>query len=185
MKSKKMVILEVVTASCTTIFLFVVFAIVFSILLGQRLEYISGTSLSMLLVFLLLPALTYRKFNLPIKFFNNVYNWKYLVRLIFYIILIFLNYQNKEFLVAMLIVGLAEEFFYRKIILGRLLEIFNVSTSLIISSLLFAVILHNSESFIINITLRMFLGLILGAIAYKTKDIKDTVFIHTIYNLLV
>lgn len=89
MKSKKMVILEVVTASCTTIFLFVVFAIVFSILLGQRLEYISGTSLSMLLVFLLLPALTYRKFNLPIKFFNNVFNWKYLVRLIFYIILIF------------------------------------------------------------------------------------------------
>ncbi|PNZ07355.1 CPBP family intramembrane metalloprotease, partial [Staphylococcus coagulans] len=96
-----------------------------------------------------------------------------------------MNYQNIEFLVAMLIVGLSEEFFYRKIILGRLLENFNVSTSLIISSLLFAVILHNSESFIINITLRMFLGLILGAIAYKTKDIKDTVFIHTIYNLLV
>ncbi|ARJ50207.1 CPBP family intramembrane glutamic endopeptidase [Staphylococcus lutrae] len=185
MKSGKKVILEVITISCTTVFLFIFFAIVISILLGQRLMYLYSTSISMLFVFLILPALLYRKFNLPIKFFNNVFDYKYLIRLIIYILLIILNYQNIELLVAMLVVGLTEEFFYRKIILGRLLETFNVPVSLIISSLLFAVVLHNSESFVVNITLRMFLGLILGAIAYKTKDIKDTVFIHTIYDLLV
>ncbi|WP_410250482.1 CPBP family intramembrane glutamic endopeptidase [Mammaliicoccus sciuri] len=85
----------------------------------------------------------------------------------------------------MIIVAISEEYLYRKIIYNRLLKHFNFVISAIISSILFALILHNAENFIVNITLRVTIGLILCFVTFKTKDIKDSIFLHLIYNLSI
>ncbi|WP_411860712.1 CPBP family glutamic-type intramembrane protease, partial [Mammaliicoccus sciuri] len=72
-----------------------------------------------------------------------------------YIFVLVCVYQSIWQFITMIIVAISEEYLYRKIIYNRLLKHFNFVISAIISSILFALILHNAENFIVNITLRV------------------------------
>lgn len=61
----------------------------------------------------------------------------------------------------------------------------SIIISCIISSIVFAFILHNNEDFVTNLVIRLPLALGLSGIYVKTKSLSLPIVIHAIYNLLV
>ena len=84
-----------------------------------------------------------------------------------------------------LIVAMGEEYIYRHLLISLLSKKMSVVISCIISSLVFAFILHNNEAFATNLIIRLPLGLVLSGIYVKTKSLSLPIIIHSIYNLLV
>jgi len=83
------------------------------------------------------------------------------------------------------IISLGEEFLCRNLLMNILRLKFTVWISILISSILFAFLLHGNEYFLINLFVRFPLGLIFGFIATKDDSIKYPKLLHTIYNLMV
>ncbi len=84
-----------------------------------------------------------------------------------------------------LIVSIGEEYIYRHLILNMLKEKYGEVISILISAVMFAFILHNSEAFIINLLVRLPLGIVFGIVTVKTKSIKTSIIMHTMYNLVI
>lgn len=82
-------------------------------------------------------------------------------------------------------VSIGEEYIYRHLLINLLAKKLNIVLSVVISSLVFAFILHNNESFITNLCYRLPLALVLSSIYVKTESLSLPVFVHTIYNLMV
>ncbi|MFD4706953.1 CPBP family intramembrane glutamic endopeptidase [Gottfriedia sp. NPDC058432] len=99
------------------------------------------------------------------------------------------QFDNKAVLISLiihfLVVSIGEEYIYRNLILNTLRRNYNNFLSIMISALMFAFVLHSNEDFSINLLVRFPLGILFGLIAVKTKDIKNSVLAHTIYNLLL
>lgn len=82
-------------------------------------------------------------------------------------------------IVHTLIIAGTEEFLYRFFLLNE-----SKSTSMIVvSSVIFAFILHNNEPFLMNLCLRLPMGLFLGLVFVKRKDLLSCVILHYVYNL--
>lgn len=82
-------------------------------------------------------------------------------------------------------VSIGEEYIYRHLLINLLAQKFNIVLSVVISSFVFAFILHNNEPFIANLCVRLPLALILSSIYVKTESLSLSVVVHTIYNLIV
>ncbi|WP_416153312.1 lysostaphin resistance A-like protein [Staphylococcus succinus] len=171
--------------SISTTLSFVFNAILFSIILYKNEYFNLAILLSLFVSLLVLPLYIYRNCDFEIKVFRNNINVFFGIRLLVYIIILTYIYQNFWLFSSMIIVAISEEYLYRKIIFNRLLKYFNFFISTTISSILFAFILHNAENFIVNIALRLTLGFLFCWVTFKTKDIKDSVFLHLIYNLSI
>lgn len=95
------------------------------------------------------------------------------------------SFENYHVVFSFLFVGFTEEFFFR----GVLYAIFNQKlkpiTALIITSLIFSVLFHSTDSVANNLIFRFPIGLLLGIIRIKTKNIYSASLIHFAYNLLV
>ncbi|WP_416389358.1 CPBP family intramembrane glutamic endopeptidase [Paraclostridium bifermentans] len=83
------------------------------------------------------------------------------------------------------IVALGEEFIYRSLLINLLNKKFSTKMSLLISSILFAFILHINENIIVNMFIRLPLGIIFGIISIKDNSIKYPILLHTVYNLIL
>ncbi|MBG9211162.1 CPBP family intramembrane metalloprotease [Staphylococcus sciuri] len=185
MNSKLKIIIEMSVLSIGTTLLFIINTILFSIIFPKNDHFNFSILLSLIVSFLILPQYIYRNCVFEIKIFRNGINTLFGIRLMVYIFVLVCVYQSIWQFITMIIVAISEEYLYRKIIYNRLLKHFNFVISAIISSILFALILHNAENFIVNITLRVTIGLILCFVTFKTKDIKDSIFLHLIYNLSI
>ena len=106
-----------------------------------------------------------------------------------YVLLFHNNFESymgaAVIIIHYLAVTIGEEFVYRNLLPGLLSKKFNKVSAVIISSLLFALILHINEPILANLAIRLPLGLIFGTIAAKTKSISYTIMLHTMYNLTV
>ncbi|SCT09787.1 CPBP family intramembrane glutamic endopeptidase [Staphylococcus caeli] len=185
MNSKFKIIVEMFVLSISTTLLFIFNTILFSIILYENEYFNLAILLSLFVSLLVLPLFIYRNCDFEIKTFRNNINNFFGIRLLLYIIILTYVYQNFWLFSSMIIVAISEEYLYRKIIFNRLLNYFNFFISATISSILFAFILHNAENFIVNIVLRLTLGLLFCWVTFKTKDIKDSIFLHLIYNLSI
>lgn len=88
-------------------------------------------------------------------------------------------------IVHYLIVATGEEYIYRHLLIGLLSKKMSIIISCILSSIVFAFILHNNEDFVTNLVIRLPLALMLSGIYVKTKSLSLPIVIHAIYNLLV
>ncbi len=185
MNSKFKIIVEMFVLSISTTMLFVFNTILFSVILYESKYFNLTILISLFFSLLVLPLFIYRNHDFEIKTFVNDINKFFGIRLVVYIVILIYIYQNFWLFSSMIIVAVSEEYLYRKIIFNRLLKYFNFFISSTISSTLFAFILHNAENFIVNIALRFTLGLFFCWVTFKTKDIKDSIFLHLIYNLSI
>lgn len=100
------------------------------------------------------------------------------------------KFQNKELTIsfalyavpALVIAPIAEELFFRNYLLKNLLQKNSVATSIIISSICFSLV-HLPNY--INLIPTFLLGLILGYVMTKTKNISVCIAIHFLFNLTV
>lgn len=82
-------------------------------------------------------------------------------------------------------VALSEEFYVKGILFYQARRIYNNSIFIVIlSTLVFSFVLHNSNSIINNVIYRVPMGLITSIIYLKTKKIYMPVAIHFIYDML-
>lgn len=98
------------------------------------------------------------------------------------------RYDNNEILKLVILqnisVAIAEEFLYRGVVTYLLEKIVNKrSLAHIISGLIFVFVLHSGESLLENMIYRLPITVLLCAIYYKLKDLKDTIVIHWLYNV--
>lgn len=84
-----------------------------------------------------------------------------------------------------LIVGLGEEILFRGIFQRRLQKVFNPYTAIIITSFIFAFQFHTLGTIKENLFYRLPLGLLLGFVYYKCKNIWPNFMIHTAYNFVL
>ncbi|WP_068985339.1 CPBP family intramembrane glutamic endopeptidase [Lysinibacillus xylanilyticus] len=87
--------------------------------------------------------------------------------------------------VHLLVISIAEEFYCRGVLTKELQKSFSRNRTLIIVSLIFALIFHLNESFVQNLFIRFPLGLVSGISYNKTNNIWIPILIHTVYNSLI
>ncbi|WP_394271405.1 CPBP family intramembrane glutamic endopeptidase [Anaerococcus nagyae] len=84
-----------------------------------------------------------------------------------------------------LFVATGEEYIYRHLLINLLGKKMSVIASCIVSSFVFAFILHNNEALITNLFCRLPLALILSGVYVRTRSLSLPIIIHTIYDLIV
>lgn len=143
--------------------------------------------------FILFPILfliRYKRMTLTKIGFTNRFNGLAMITLIIScsaIIYILYNYFSIAWnsFIHFTVIGFGEELLFRGIMLVELCKIMKPVLALFISSFVFAVVFHSGESFIDNITIRLFLGVTLGVIFLYTKNLWAVGFLHVAYNLFI
>lgn len=87
-----------------------------------------------------------------------------------------------DYISILLIAPIIEELFFRKFLLGKLIEKNKVNLSLLISSLCFSLIHVETPN---NIVPAFIGGIILGSVYLKTRKIGYAVLLHFLFNLIV
>ncbi len=87
-------------------------------------------------------------------------------------------------LIHLFFVALSEEVLTRGIIIRELRKIFSNNIALLLSALIFAFVFHSRENIVINLIIRVPLGLVFGKTYLVTKNIYASVAMHWLYNLL-
>lgn len=114
-------------------------------------------------------------------FIENLFNTSSFENLDFYIIS---NGYIYAFLFLCVLPAIFEEFFFRGVVLNKLLKIYSNTNAVLISAVFFGFIhfvFHPLTSFIYL----FLLGIILGLIKIKFKNIAYTIIFHLVYNLMV
>lgn len=142
--------------------------------------------------FIILPKLLLKLLNIEDKLDLFRYLKTSIVIFMSFLPIYLLTFRSKLdmdligfWIIHYLIVAIGEEYIYRHLLISLLSKKMNVIISCIISSLVFAFILHNNEAFVTNLIIRLPLGLVLSGIYVKTKSLSLPIIIHSIYNLLV
>lgn len=86
-----------------------------------------------------------------------------------------------ELFVVTLVIAISEEYLFRY----YLMDGSNSKSIIIISSLVFAFVVHSNEPFLSNLVIRFPLGAILGSVYYKNKNFLLPTTLHLFYNLLM
>lgn len=89
------------------------------------------------------------------------------------------------YVIHLMVISLAEEFYCRGVLNSKLQKHFSELVALLFSSLIFALVFHFDESLWQNLLLRFPLGLLLGVLYNKTRNLYIPIVVHTIYNSLV
>ena len=85
-------------------------------------------------------------------------------------------------LTTVIVSPIIEELFYRKFLLKKLTNKYNLTTALIISSFCFSIIHIQTPN---NLITAFIVGIIFGLIYMHTKKIGYTIILHTIINLII
>lgn len=154
-----------------------------------------GQSLPLLISFVILPWLYLAKIE-KMKVLQTLVTSGYQVRLdsllafVFLAMLLFLFMNGKliSHYIAIshfAVVALSEEFLTRGILIKKLSKTFTPALCLIISSICFAFIFHSNVSMLMNLLIRLPLGLLLGFLYLKAKNLRTPILVHWVYNVLV
>lgn len=136
--------------------------------------------------FIIIPiSLINRIQGIKIKFImQNVFNWKRTIILFPIILLLSFVLVGKDATTEYFIVAFGEEFLFRHLILIILMHSFSKNWSIIIGSLLFAIILHLNGNFLINLLTKFPFSILLYYLSNKYK-LQDAIAFHWLYNILV
>ena len=163
-------------------FTVVIFAIIFNNL-GDN-AIILSTDLAMIVSLIVFPLVIHAKFLGDLRFYHIT--WKKIVD--FNVIIIFFILLCKFFptiyVLHFLAVSISEETFSREIQFKYLYERIGKINAIIITSIIFAFILHLNEKFIENLIIRLPLGLALCIIRNKLGLLKS-ILGHWFYNLII
>ena len=88
-------------------------------------------------------------------------------------------------IVHILAIGISEEIMIRCIIYDELRRKYSIAVSVIVSSLVFAIVYHSGDGLIPNMLIRFPLGLVLAIIRVWTKNIYSSIVMHSWYNMLM
>jgi len=117
-------------------------------------------------------------FDSPAEYFDNLFNWK-LKLLVFGVADIDLNMAIHA-ISSVLIGPIFEEYFFRKQVLGQLLQRLSPFVAILISSALFA-----AGHWRIDDLGSLFIwGIFYGIVYYKTKSVETSILLHSFSNLL-
>lgn len=86
-----------------------------------------------------------------------------------------------EYILSVFIIAFSEEFLFRHFLINDS----NNKYILLISSLVFAFIVHINEPLFSNLLIRFPLGLVLGIVFRKKKNLIGCIVLHFIYNLMM
>lgn len=106
------------------------------------------------------------------------------VVLIVILSLVLIQFVEFNLIIHFLAIGISEEILFRDLHLSYLQEKIGTLSSVIITSLLFALILHMGESLLINLLVRFPIGLILSMIRIKL-GLAEAIGAHWLYDVLV
>ena len=165
--------------------------IIFSSVLNVESPFLMMT-LPTVISFLILPKilLKFLKVNDNLDIFRYL-KTSILVFVLFLVFYIFTFSSKLDlnfvvfWIIHYLFVATGEEYIYRHLLINLLGKKMSVLVSCIVSSLVFAFILHNNEVLVTNLCYRLPLALLLSGIYVKTKSLSLTIVVHTIYNLIV
>lgn len=165
--------------------------IIFSSVLNVESPFLMMT-LPTVISFLILPKilLKFLKVNDNLDIFRYL-KTSILVFVLFLVFYIFTFSSKLDlnfvvfWIIHYLFVATGEEYIYRHLLINLLGKKMSVLVSCIVSSLVFAFILHNNEVLVTNLFYRLPLALLLSGIYVKTKSLSLTIVVHTIYNLIV
>lgn len=154
-----------------------------------------GQSLPLLISFVILPWLYLAKVE-KMKVFQSLVTSGYQVRrdsflafgFVATVLVLFINGQLISHYIAVshfAVVALSEEFLTRGVLINKLSKTFPPVLSLILSSLCFAFIFHSNVSMLMNLLIRLPLGLLLGFLYMKAKNLRTPILVHWVYNVLV
>lgn len=93
--------------------------------------------------------------------------------------------EKNIWILHFIFIGYSEEMLYRMIILDKLRSSYSIFESIVISSLIFAFLGHISEPIWDNLVIRFPLGVFLGLIRIKLKNIGVPTICHALYNILL
>lgn len=82
-------------------------------------------------------------------------------------------------------VAFTEELLARGVILSLLLKVMGPLASIILNGVIFACVFHSAADFVINLILRLPLGILLAFLSYWTRSIHSSVLFHWLYNVVV
>ncbi|ABY91668.1 CPBP family intramembrane glutamic endopeptidase [Thermoanaerobacter sp. X514] len=83
------------------------------------------------------------------------------------------------------VLAFAEEFLIRSFLQKRLMEVLGPVLSILMSSFVFAFVLHASEIPFINLIIRFPLGIVIGFLYYIRRNIFSPFFTHLIYDFTI
>ena len=106
------------------------------------------------------------------------------VVLIVILSLVLIQFVEFNLIIHFLAIGISEEILFRDLHLSYLQEKIGTLSSVIITSLLFALILHMGESLLINLLVRFPIGLILSMIRIKL-GLAEAIGAHWLYDVVV
>ncbi|MDR3596028.1 type II CAAX endopeptidase family protein [Clostridium sp.] len=93
--------------------------------------------------------------------------------------------SNYYVFIHFMFIGISEEILSRGIIIHILSRNLSKIVSMIISSLIFAFILHSNEDILTNLIIRVPLGIILGSMYLYTKNLSSSILLHWFYDVVV
>lgn len=88
-------------------------------------------------------------------------------------------------LIHIMVIGITEEIMMRGIVFNDLEEKFNTVIAIVLNSLIFAFIYHSGSDLLSNLLVRFPLGLILSLVRVKTKNVYNSIVMHSWYNMLM
>ncbi|ARJ50936.1 CPBP family glutamic-type intramembrane protease [Staphylococcus lutrae] len=115
---------------------------------------------------------------------HNLFNWKRTMLLFSTVLLFSIFYVGKDATIEYFIVAFGEEFLFRHLIFFILLHAFNKKWSILIGSLLFALLLHLNGNFFVNILTKFPVSILLYYLANKYK-LQDAISVHWLYNVMI
>ncbi|WP_426427892.1 CPBP family glutamic-type intramembrane protease [Staphylococcus equorum] len=116
--------------------------------------------------------------------FLQIFNYKRLIFMFIIILPFSLFLIGKAATTEYFIVAICEEFLFRHILLILLLSVFNKSSSFILGSFLFSLILHINGDLIVNLCTKFPSSLIMYWLEDKYK-LQDAIAFHWLYNILI
>lgn len=150
------------------------------------LEKMSLMIIALILGFILFPIKLVEKISgervkfVPSEYFDGK-------RLIIELLIIFLvAYQriNFEGVVFYFVIAVCEEYLFGDLMLKVLNKSFSQKASVIIGALLFSLVLHLNDGFLVNLLFKFPISLVFYYLAIKFK-LQDAIFYHWLHNIIV
>ena len=139
-----------------------------------------GIKIILLMLFLSIAVrIVSSPFDSPAEYFDNLFNWK-LKLLVFGVADIDLNMAIHA-ISSVLIGPIFEEYFFRKQVLGQLLQRLSPFVAILISSALFAA----GHWRIDDLGALFIWGIFYGIVYYKTKSVETSILLHSFSNSLI
>ena len=123
-------------------------------------------------------------FKVNKQYVNHILNSCILFILLLLVSFLSLN-KTYILIIHFLAIGYAEEVLYRMVIQDKLSEVFSEISTIVLSSLIFAIVGHFAEPISINLMVRVPLGIVLSVVKMRTKFLIIPTTIHSIYNILL